>query len=116
VPSTSARAQAASTQRLNATGMFFGIKYAIPAMVANGGGSIINLSSIAGIIGSEHVYMAYNASKAAVGRGAARKRQDPRQLSSSRNHAADAHIRSHRRSFCAGRTHARHSDAPAGRS
>jgi NAD(P)-dependent dehydrogenase (short-subunit alcohol dehydrogenase family) len=51
---------------VNATGVFFGIKYAIPAMVANGGGSIINLSSIAGIIGSEHVHMAYNASKAAV--------------------------------------------------
>jgi NAD(P)-dependent dehydrogenase (short-subunit alcohol dehydrogenase family) len=46
--------------------VFFGIKYAIPAMVANGGGSIVNLSSIAGIIGSEHVHMAYNASKAAV--------------------------------------------------
>jgi len=51
---------------VNATGAFFGIKYAIPAMVANGGGSIVNLSSIAGIIGSEHVHMAYNASKAAV--------------------------------------------------
>jgi NAD(P)-dependent dehydrogenase (short-subunit alcohol dehydrogenase family) len=35
-------------------------------MVANGGGSIVNLSSIAGIIGSEHVHMAYNTSKAAV--------------------------------------------------
>ena len=43
---------------VNATGVFFGIKYAIPAMVANGGGSIVNLSSIAGIIGSEHVHMA----------------------------------------------------------
>jgi NAD(P)-dependent dehydrogenase (short-subunit alcohol dehydrogenase family) len=51
---------------VNGTGVFFGIKYAIPAMVANGGGSIVNLSSIAGIIGSEHVHMAYNASKAAV--------------------------------------------------
>src|SRR5271156_4272049 len=51
---------------VNATGVFFGIKYAIPAMVANGGGSIVNLSSIAGVIGSEHVHMAYNASKAAV--------------------------------------------------
>ena len=51
---------------VNATGVFFGIKYAIPAMVTNGGGSIVNLSSIAGIIGSEHVHMAYNASKAAV--------------------------------------------------
>src|ERR1700720_1451812 len=51
---------------VNATGVFFGIKYAVPAMVANGGGSIVNLSSIAGIIGSEHVQRAYNASKAAV--------------------------------------------------
>jgi 3(or 17)beta-hydroxysteroid dehydrogenase len=51
---------------VNATGVFFGIKHAIPAMIANGGGSIVNLSSIAGIIGSEGVHMAYNASKAAV--------------------------------------------------
>jgi NAD(P)-dependent dehydrogenase (short-subunit alcohol dehydrogenase family) len=51
---------------INATGVFFGIKHAVPAMKANGGGSIVNLSSIAGIIGSEHVHMAYNASKAAV--------------------------------------------------
>src|SRR5262252_6227356 len=50
---------------VNATGVFFGMKHAIPAMVANGGGSIVNLSSIAGIIGSEHVHIAYNASKAA---------------------------------------------------
>ena len=51
---------------VNATGVFFGIKHAIPALIANGGGSIVNLSSIAGVIGSEHVHMAYNASKAAV--------------------------------------------------
>jgi 3(or 17)beta-hydroxysteroid dehydrogenase len=51
---------------VNATGVFFGIKYAILAMIANGGGSIVNLSSIAGVIGSEHVHIAYNASKAAV--------------------------------------------------
>jgi 3(or 17)beta-hydroxysteroid dehydrogenase len=51
---------------VNATGVFFGIKYAVPAMKEAGGGSIVNLSSIAGVIGSEHVHMAYNASKAAV--------------------------------------------------
>src|SRR6478609_3035787 len=51
---------------INATGVFFGIKHAVPAMIANGGGSIVNLSSIAGIIGSEGIHMAYNASKAAV--------------------------------------------------
>jgi NAD(P)-dependent dehydrogenase (short-subunit alcohol dehydrogenase family) len=63
--------------------VFFGIKYAIPAMVANGGRSIVNLSSIAGVIGSEHVHMACNASNAAVrliqiGCGAAREGRDPR--------------------------------------
>src|SRR5215471_13451787 len=51
---------------VNATGVFFGLKHAIPAMIASGGGSIVSLSSIAGIIGSEHVHIAYNASKAAV--------------------------------------------------
>jgi NAD(P)-dependent dehydrogenase (short-subunit alcohol dehydrogenase family) len=51
---------------VNATGTFFGIKHAIPAMTAAGGGSIVNLSSIAGVIGSEGVHMAYNASTAAV--------------------------------------------------
>ncbi len=51
---------------VNATGVFLGIKYAIPAMQKTGGGSIVNLSSIAGIIGSVGIHMAYNASKAAV--------------------------------------------------
>jgi 3(or 17)beta-hydroxysteroid dehydrogenase len=51
---------------VNATGVFFGLKHAIPAMIANGGGAIVNMSSIAGVIGSEHVHIAYNASKAAV--------------------------------------------------
>jgi len=51
---------------VNATGPFLGMKYAIPAIKASGGGSIVNLSSIAGIIGSVGIHMAYNASKAAV--------------------------------------------------
>src|SRR5260370_5074446 len=51
---------------VNPTGVFFGIKYAVPAMVTNGGGSIVNLSSIAVIIGSAPVHMAYTAPKAAV--------------------------------------------------
>ena len=51
---------------VNATGVFLGMKHAIPAIAAAGGGSIVNLSSIAGIIGSEGIHMAYNASKAAV--------------------------------------------------
>jgi NAD(P)-dependent dehydrogenase (short-subunit alcohol dehydrogenase family) len=51
---------------VNATGVFLGTKYAVQAMIANGGGSIVNLSSIAGLIGSEGIHMAYNASKGAV--------------------------------------------------
>ena len=51
---------------VNATGVFFGTKYAVPAMTASGGGSIVNLSSIAGLIGSDGIHMAYNASKGAV--------------------------------------------------
>ncbi|MGE0417814.1 MAG: SDR family NAD(P)-dependent oxidoreductase [Acetobacteraceae bacterium] len=51
---------------INATGVFYGIKHAVPAMIANGGGSIVNLSSVAGVIGSMGIHMAYNASKAAV--------------------------------------------------
>src|SRR5260370_3476634 len=35
---------------VNATGVFFGIKYAIPAMIANGGGAMVHLSSLARLI------------------------------------------------------------------
>jgi len=49
----------------NATGVFLGTKAAIPAMQRAGGGSIINISSICGIIGS-HSNAAYHASKGAV--------------------------------------------------
>src|SRR5258706_14182699 len=34
---------------VNATALFFGIKYAIPAMIANGGGAILKFWSFAGI-------------------------------------------------------------------
>jgi NAD(P)-dependent dehydrogenase (short-subunit alcohol dehydrogenase family) len=51
---------------VNATGSFFGTKHAVGAMITGGGGSIVNLSSIAAIIGSNGIHMAYNASKAAV--------------------------------------------------
>jgi NAD(P)-dependent dehydrogenase (short-subunit alcohol dehydrogenase family) len=50
---------------VNAKGVFLGTKFAIPAMRAGGGGSIVNISSVAGIIGSKQS-TAYNASKGAV--------------------------------------------------
>lgn len=50
---------------VNVDSVFLGTKYAIPAMTASGGGSIINLSSIAGIKGAPGL-TAYNATKGAV--------------------------------------------------
>jgi cyclopentanol dehydrogenase len=50
---------------VNATGVFLGTKAAIPAMQRAGGGSIINISSICGMVGS-HGNAAYHASKGAV--------------------------------------------------
>ena len=50
---------------INATGVFLGTKAAIPHMREAGGGSIINISSICGIVGS-HANAGYHASKGAV--------------------------------------------------
>jgi NAD(P)-dependent dehydrogenase (short-subunit alcohol dehydrogenase family) len=50
---------------INATGTFLGVKAVIPAMQRVGGGSIINISSVCGIVGS-HSNAAYHASKGAV--------------------------------------------------
>jgi 3(or 17)beta-hydroxysteroid dehydrogenase len=46
-------------------GTFFGSKHAIPAMRKSGGGSIINMSSVAAICGYPYVF-AYSASKGAI--------------------------------------------------
>jgi len=51
---------------VNAKGVFLGMKYAIPAMQARGGGAIVNISSISGFVGQSMIHMAYNASKGAV--------------------------------------------------
>lgn len=51
---------------VNAKGVFLGTKYAIPAMRRSGGGSIVNISSIAGIGQSQHQEPAYAASKGAI--------------------------------------------------
>jgi cyclopentanol dehydrogenase len=51
---------------VNAKGVFLGTKYAIPAMRRAGGGSIVNISSVAGIGQSLHQEPAYAASKGAI--------------------------------------------------
>ena len=51
---------------VNAKGVFLGTKHAIPRMRDAGGGSIVNISSVAGIGQSAHQEPAYAASKGAV--------------------------------------------------
>lgn len=51
---------------VNARGAFLGVKHGVAAMRRTGGGSIINISSISGVVGQERIHCAYNASKAAV--------------------------------------------------
>ncbi len=50
---------------VNATGVFLGTRSVIPVMRDSGKGSIINISSTAGLVGST-LYTAYHASKGAV--------------------------------------------------
>jgi 3alpha(or 20beta)-hydroxysteroid dehydrogenase len=54
-----------STMTVNATGVFYGMRAAIPALRRAGGGSIINIASIYGPVGAPG-YIAYAASKCAV--------------------------------------------------
>ncbi|RAI60159.1 SDR family NAD(P)-dependent oxidoreductase [Roseicella frigidaeris] len=51
---------------VNARGVFLGVKHGVAVMRQGGGGSIINLSSISGVVGQQRIHCAYNASKAAV--------------------------------------------------
>jgi NAD(P)-dependent dehydrogenase (short-subunit alcohol dehydrogenase family) len=51
---------------VNVKGVFLGTKAAIPAMRQVGGGSIINISSTAGLVGSPGETAAYTATKGAV--------------------------------------------------
>jgi len=51
---------------VNSTGVFLGTAAAVRQMQKNGGGSIVNISSISGVVGQTMVHMSYNASKGAV--------------------------------------------------
>ena len=53
------------TININVKGVFLMSKYVVPIMSNNGGGAIVNNSSVLGIVGMEDC-MAYNASKGAV--------------------------------------------------
>jgi cyclopentanol dehydrogenase len=53
-------------QAVNLKGVFLGTKHAIPAMRSAGGGSIINIASVAGVGQSTHQEAAYAASKGGV--------------------------------------------------
>ena len=51
---------------VNLTGSFMACKFAVPALIARGGGSIVNIGSVAGVRDSGSTHPAYSASKAAL--------------------------------------------------
>jgi NAD(P)-dependent dehydrogenase (short-subunit alcohol dehydrogenase family) len=51
---------------INAKGVFLGMRAVIPVMQKAKSGSIVNTSSISGVVGQTFVHMGYNASKGAV--------------------------------------------------
>ena len=55
-----------SVMAVNVRGVFLGCKYAIPAMLQGGGGSIINIASFVALLGCSVPQDAYTASKGAV--------------------------------------------------
>ncbi len=53
------------TMDVNVTGAFLGTKHAVPEMRKNGGGSVVNISSMAGLVGGG-TSAVYHASKGAI--------------------------------------------------
>jgi len=53
------------TMDVNARGVFLASKFALPHMIARGGGSIVNISSGSGVAG-DNIRIAYGASKGAI--------------------------------------------------
>jgi len=51
---------------VNIKGPFLGIKHALPIMRARGGGTILNMSSICGLVGHKYTNEAYTATKGAL--------------------------------------------------
>lgn len=54
------------TYDVNVHGTFFCTRAAVPHLRRAGGGSIVNLSSVSGLIGNRGIHVGYNASKGAV--------------------------------------------------
>ena len=54
------------TMDINVKGVLLGCKYAIPAMLESGGGSIVNVASFVAHLGAATAQIAYTASKGAV--------------------------------------------------
>jgi NAD(P)-dependent dehydrogenase (short-subunit alcohol dehydrogenase family) len=50
---------------VNQTGYFYGMRASIPALEARGGGAIVNVASVAGLVGMQNVFT-YSATKGAV--------------------------------------------------
>jgi NAD(P)-dependent dehydrogenase (short-subunit alcohol dehydrogenase family) len=54
------------TIAINLKGVFLGCRYGIPAMLAGGGGSIVNVASFVALMGAANPQIAYTASKGGV--------------------------------------------------